>query len=229
MALVLLLAWGSGGGSLCYGPSLADTWGTLAPLPTHPPSQSRNEDTRGQHQHFRELSTDFREPCSIHMDSGGPGSIVSTSSVGDSEKAEWGEHRMDGLLRWPTLGWCRGLVGPQHSEAHPAIWATGECAQVAHSPGRMTSPSPDSQVPDSRTAQNLAPSQKGRCVLHSQHAFLGHSHRWSPVGLQASTAAMFRRYKHCKALFDGLRPTQPASGSLQKPAILSSRSREGCL
>ena len=109
------------------------------------------------------------------MDSGGPGSIASTSSVGDSGKAEWGEQNgwappMANLGRW-----CWGLVGPQHSEAHPAIWASGECAQVAHSPGRTTSPSPDSQVPDSRTAQNLAPSQMGRWVLGSQHAFLGQS------------------------------------------------------
>lgn len=115
------------------------------------------------------------------MDSGGPGSIASTSSVGDSGKAEWGEQNgwappMANLGRW-----CWGLVGPQHSEAHPAIWASGECAQVAHSPGRTTSPSPDSQVPDSRTAQNLAPSQMGRWVLGSQHAFLGHSHRMVPT------------------------------------------------
>lgn len=52
---------------------------------------------------------------------------------------------------------------------------------------------------------------------------------WSPVGLQTSTAPMFRCYKHCKALFYGLRLTRSASSSLQKPAILSSRSREGCL
>lgn len=46
--------------------------------------------------------------------SGGPGSIASTSSVGDSGKAEWGEHRMDGLLRWPTLG---GVLGPSGTAA----------------------------------------------------------------------------------------------------------------
>lgn len=38
---------------------------------------------------------------------------------------------------------------------------------------------------------------------------------WSPVGLQTSTAPMFRCYEHCKTLFYGLRLTRSASGSLQ--------------
>lgn len=137
---------------------------------------------------------------------------------------------MDGLLRWPTLGGgCWGLMGPQHSEAHPVIWASGECAQEAHSPGRMTSPSPDSQVPDSRTAQNLVPSQKGRWVLSGQHAFLGHSHRMVPSGAPNLHCAHVQVLQTLQST-----PLQPQTDSVSqrlppKPAILSSRSWEGCL
>lgn len=110
------------------------------------------------------------------MDSGGLGSIVLTSSVGDSEKAEWGEHRMDGpSMASLGVAWSSGTAAFRSS---PAIWAS-ECAQVAHSPGRMTSPHQTLRFQTAEQLRTLLHPRREDAFCASQYAFLGHSRRWS--------------------------------------------------
>lgn len=74
-----------------------------------------------------------------------------------------------------------GLAGPQCSEAHPVTWANGEYVQVACSPGRVPSPSPDSQVPDSLCSEPRFIPEGKRQVPGGQHPLQGHSHRAVPT------------------------------------------------